>query len=259
MLASLRVTFSKNAADEVFEESQIDFIIEAELFGGNRWRDQLKLPYKEFIEKVKHLKISLKEFMINSGFLAKQRRLLSEFFIQNVGIIESRIHIKDPHHEARSQVKFGDTSSLENLKIELMERGKPRTVQGFFKKLKAIQDARDEDEEEPSTDKYKPLKKAKIKVLSLHDPNFGGSEVIQQNVQVGQEARMQYYNSLKYLKPRTYYVSYFQMQNQRMLRINYVEKGSESYMDITLYHHCRGTVDFILIKEKKTQVSFVVY
>lgn len=253
MLASLRVTFSKNAADEVSEESQIDFIIEAELFGGTRWRDQLKLPYKEFMDKVKHLKISFKEFMINSGFLAKQRRLLSEFFLQNVSVLESRIQMKHPHHEARSQVKFGDSSALEELKIQLLEKGRPRTIQAFFKKLKAIQDARDEDEEEPSKDKYNPLKKAKIKVLSLHDPNFGGSEVISQNVQVGQESRMQYYNSLKYLKPRTYYVSYFQMQNQRMLRINYVEKGSESYMDITLYHHCRGTVDFILIKEKKTQ------
>ena len=64
LLASLKILFSKVAADEVTDETQLEFLVETELLGGNRWRDQIRLPYKDFMDKIKHIKMSLKEFMI---------------------------------------------------------------------------------------------------------------------------------------------------------------------------------------------------
>ena len=255
MLASLKILFSKVAADEVTDETQLEFLVETELLGGNRWRDQIRLPYKDFMDKIKHIKIPLKEFMINSGFLAKQRRLLSEFFLRCIVIVESKLQIRNIQYEAKSQIKSGDDSLLINQRRKYLELGKPKNVDEFFQKLLKVQNFwKDEPIEE------QPLEQIglpSVKVVGEHEPNFGASENIDYRQQLGNpEIRMEYYNSLKYLKPRRYYILFQQARTQIMLRMDYVDNGVESYMYIALYHHCTGTIDFINIKEKKLQVNY---
>jgi len=250
----LKILFAKSATDEVSDETQLEFLVEIELLGGNRWRDQIKLPYKDFMDKVKHIKISIKEFMINSGFLAKQRRMLSEFFLRCLVIIESKLQIKNIQYEAKSQIKTWDDSMLINQRSKYLEIGKPKTFDEFFEKLFKIQNFW---EEEPV--RYELLEQIGLpstKIIGDYEPNFGASENIDFRQQLGNpEIRMQYYNSLKYLKPRRYYILFQQAHTKIMLRMDYVENGIESFMHIALYHHCTGTVDFINIKEKKLQVT----
>lgn len=258
LLASLKILFSKNAVDEVTDETQLEFLIETELLGGNRWRDQIRLAYKDFMDKIKHIKISLKEFMINSGFLAKQRRLLSEFFLQCIVIIESKLQIKNIQFEAKSQLKPRSESPSINQRSKYLEQGRPKTVEEFFKKLLKIQNFW---EEEPSTEDnhLEQIGLPSVKVVGDHEPNFGASENLDYRQQLGDpEMRMQHYNSLKYLKPRRYYILFPQSRTKIMLRMDYVDNGSESFMHIALYHHCSGTIDFINIKDKKLQVIYLL-
>jgi len=258
LLVSVKILFSKGAADEVSDENQLDFLVEVELFGGNRWRDQIKVPYKEFMERTKFLNITLKEFMINSGFLAKQRRQLSEFFQKNFDIVESKIYMKNLTYQAKSQTMLPDLIPIAaNIRSQYIQREEIKTIDKFVHALEMIQNLWDhaeaEKEEDPTIDSSG---QAHVKVIGQHDPNFGASENIDNKMQLaGGQPKMEFYNSFKYLQPRRYYIIFEQMKNKTMLRMDYIEQGKESEMRIALYHQCAGTVDFINIKQKKIQVD----
>lgn len=260
LLVSVKILFSKGAADEVSEENQLDFLVEVELFGANRWRDQIKVPYKEFMERIKFLNITLKEFMINSGFLAKQRRQLSDFFQNNFDIIESKISMKNLTYQAKSQTMLPDLIPITaNIKSQYIQKEEHRTMDKFVQALERIQDLWDHTEAEKEEDLTKfSSGDARIKVIAQHDPNFGASENIDNKMQLaGGQPKMEFYNSFKYLQPRRYYIIFEQMKNKTMLRMDYIEQNKEAEMRIALYHQCTGTVDFIVIKQKKIQVIYL--
>ncbi len=256
LLASLRIFYAKSAADEVSEEHELEFSIEVELLGGNnKWRDYLKLPYRDFLDKVKDIKTTLKEFMINSGFLAKQRRILADYFRRFITVDESKIIFKPPLQEARSLLIPANNANPNNQRTQFLElKGSTSTTDDFFAKLFKIQSFWEEQD-------YLPVEpelyssQATVKVVADYEPNFGASENIDQGQQLlGMESKMQYYNSLKYLKPRRYYIQIDQILDHITIRLDYADNAKESSMHVVLYHQIKGTVDLINLKNKKTQV-----
>jgi hypothetical protein len=202
--------------------------------------------------------------MINSGFLAKQRRQMSEFFQNNFDIVESKIYMKNLTYQAKSQTMLPDLIPITaNIRSQYIQREEHKTIDKFVHALAMIQNLWDhteaeKEEEEEDLTKY-PSGEARVKIIGQHDPNFGASENIDNKMQLaGGQPKMEFYNSFKYLQPRRYYIIFEQMKNKTMLRMDYIEQGKDSEMRIALYHQCAGTVDFIVIKQKKIQVNYFI-
>ena len=192
--------------------------------------------------KVKTIKDSIEEFMMNAGFLAKQRRVLSTFFTENITIVESKLQLVSPKPiENKSAVVINPSNETS------------RSTRSFFQRLEYLQKI-----SEPPfylVDPEHRRQQAQVKVIGTHEPNFGASEVIHPYFQLADNMKqMKYYNSLRYIQPRRYYIAYDQKQIPITLRIDYLERSSHTSMLITLYHHCKGIVDFINIRDRKIQV-----